>query len=125
VHGSAPAAVRGGALQRLSTDAPGLPSWARVLLLALAYFAAARLTELLPVQPGYATPFWPSAGLALGGALLWGRRALAGVLLGAFVANLWRSYDVAGADLFRSLPHSALAPLLVAIGAALQAQANA
>jgi two-component sensor histidine kinase/integral membrane sensor domain MASE1 len=125
VHGSAPAAVRGGALQRLSTGAPGLPSWARALLLALAYLAAARLTELLPAQPGYATPFWPSAGLALGGALLWGRRALAGVLLGAFVANLWRSYDVAGADLFRSLPHSALAPLLVAIGAALQAQAGA
>lgn len=42
---------------------------------------------LLAVTPGYATPVWPSAGLAFVGALLWGRAAIVGVVLGSWVLN--------------------------------------
>jgi diguanylate cyclase (GGDEF)-like protein/PAS domain S-box-containing protein len=58
---------------------------ARVLAVAGAYFAAARL--------GLAVAFhtrqvWPPTGVALAAVVLWGYRVLPGVALGAFVANL-------------------------------------
>ena len=48
----------------------------RITFLALAYalLGAAGLTLAIP--PGYASPVFPAAGLALAGALWWGRTAL-------------------------------------------------
>lgn len=62
-------------------------SLVRGLLIAAAYFGMGRLMGLLAVSPGYATPVWPSAGLAFVAALLWGRSALVGVLLGSSAVN--------------------------------------
>ena len=60
----------------------------RVILLAAIYFAAAKLSLLLAIPPGYATPVWPPSGIALAAVLLFGNRIWPGVWLGAAAANL-------------------------------------
>ena len=57
-------------------------------LAALAYFSAARLSLALAIPPGYATAVWPPSGIAVASALLLGNRALPGLWLGAFLANM-------------------------------------
>ena len=42
---------------------------ARTIGLAAAYFVAGKLALLLAIPPGYASPVWPSAGIALAGLL--------------------------------------------------------
>lgn len=61
---------------------------ASVLVLALAYFIAAKLSLLLAVVNPYATAVWPPTGIALASLLVFGKRLWPGVALGAFVANL-------------------------------------
>jgi signal transduction histidine kinase/CheY-like chemotaxis protein len=58
-----------------------------VLLLALAYFAAARLSLLFAIPPGYSTAAWPPAGIALAALWVWGIELWPGVFLGSFAAN--------------------------------------
>ena len=58
-----------------------------VALLAAAYFAAAKVALLYAIPPGYATPVWPSSGIALAALLLLGYRAWPGVWLGAALVN--------------------------------------
>ena len=53
----------------------------------LAYFVAGRLALLLAIPPGYASPIYPSAGIALAAVLVFGWRALPGVALGSFLMN--------------------------------------
>lgn len=60
----------------------------RVLLLAAVYFAAAKLSLLLAIPPGYVTPVWPPSGIALAATLLLGNRIWPGVWLGAALVNL-------------------------------------
>lgn len=62
-------------------------SLVRIGLLALAYFAAARLGLLFAIPPGNATSVWPSSGIALAALLLWGYRAWPGIWLGSLLAN--------------------------------------
>lgn len=62
-------------------------SWVAVLALALLYYAAARLGLVLAFPGSNASPVWPPSGLAVAALLLFGRRMLAGVALGAFSAN--------------------------------------
>ena len=81
---------------------------AQVGLLAAAYWAAARFTLPLAIPPGYASPIWPAAGVALAGLLMLGARAWPGVWLGSLIAN----FAVAA-----SAPVSAL----IATGSAVQA----
>jgi PAS domain S-box-containing protein len=59
-----------------------------VALLAAAYFAAAKLSLLLAIPPGYATAVWPPSGIALAALLLWGRPLWPGIWIGSCVANL-------------------------------------
>ena len=69
-------------------DRAVLPSYWRVsLLTALAYLAAGKLGLLLAIPPGYASPLYPSAGIALAAVLVFGRRALPGVALGSLLMN--------------------------------------
>ncbi|HEX9397748.1 MAG TPA: MASE1 domain-containing protein [Burkholderiales bacterium] len=63
------------------------PQWARLGLLALGYFAAAKASLLFAIPPGYATAIWPPSGIALAALLLWGMRAWPGVWLGAALTN--------------------------------------
>jgi signal transduction histidine kinase/CheY-like chemotaxis protein len=72
---------------------------------------AARLGLLFALPPGFASPIWPPAGLALGVLLVFGPRAWPGVLLGSWFANAFRPEGMI-------LDY---VPVLVAIGSTAQA----
>ena len=65
-----------------------VPVWAQAGLLAAVYFAAAKLSLLLAIPPGYATAVWPPSGIALAATLVLGNRVWPGVWIGAALANL-------------------------------------
>ena len=65
-----------------------IPHLGQVLLLALVYFVAAKLSLALAIPPGYATAVWPPSGIALAAMLLLGGRAWPGIWLGATLVNL-------------------------------------
>src|SRR2546429_2985213 len=46
-----------------------VPVWVQAGLLAAVYFAAAKLSLLLAIPPGYATAVWPPSGIALAATL--------------------------------------------------------
>jgi diguanylate cyclase (GGDEF)-like protein len=71
----------------LAIDRP-VPYLARVLLLAVAYFSAAKLALLVAIPPGYATAVWPPSGIALASVLLLGNRIWPGIWLGASLVNV-------------------------------------
>lgn len=83
----------------------------KLLLTALAYFIAGKLSLLLAIPPGFATPVWPAAGIALAAVCLWGYGLLPAVFLGSFSINLFIA-SKAGADITQ------LTPILVAGGIA-------
>ncbi|WP_246312111.1 CHASE domain-containing protein [Pseudaquabacterium terrae] len=86
------------------------------VLTAVAYAAAGQLALLLAIPPGYAAPIYPSAGIALAAVLVYGRRALPGVVLGSFIVNALLAAP-------RSLPTSTALGLatVIALGAGAQA----
>ena len=90
------------------------------VLTALAYMAAGQLALLLAIPPGYAAPIYPPAGIALAAVLVYGYRALPGVLIGAFAVNALLAQP-------RGLPilTAQLLALAIAVGASLQAGAGA
>jgi integral membrane sensor domain MASE1/anti-sigma regulatory factor (Ser/Thr protein kinase) len=67
---------------------PRLAAFQWTLVLALLYFAAAKLGLALAFATPNVTAIWPPAGIALAALVLWGRRLWPGVLLGAFLANV-------------------------------------
>jgi integral membrane sensor domain MASE1 len=58
------------------------------LVLALVYFASAKLGLALAFGTPSVTAVWPPTGIALAALVLWGRGLWPGVLLGAFLANV-------------------------------------
>ena len=92
-------------------------AWAWVTgLTAVAYALAGWLALQLAFPPGYAAPLYPAAGIALAAALVYGRGALVGAALGAWVVNLSLSLARGPFDL------TALGvPSAIACGVALQA----
>jgi len=64
-----------------------IPHAARLALLALAYFAAAKASLVFAIPPGYATAVWLPSGLAVAAVVLWGARCWPGLWLGAALAN--------------------------------------
>jgi len=56
-------------------------------VVALIYYAAARLGLMLAFENTNASPVWPPSGIAFAAILLFGYRVWPGILLGAFVAN--------------------------------------
>jgi PAS domain S-box-containing protein len=91
--------------------------WPWVLgLTTLAYAVTGWLALRLAFAPSFAAPLYPSAGIAFAAAWVYGRPALAAAALGAFSVNVGLSAARGQFDL------SALGvPLLIALGAALQA----
>ena len=81
-------------------------------MLAALYFAAAKLSLILAIPPGYATAVWPPSGLALAAVLLAGNRAWPGIWLGAALANVM-------------VQSSALAALFIGTGNTLEALVGA
>jgi len=61
-------------------------SW--ILIVAVAYYVAARVGLVLALFRGQVTPLWPSAGIALVCLLLFGSRVWPGITLGAFLVHL-------------------------------------
>jgi PAS domain S-box-containing protein len=59
-----------------------------IVLIGAVYFLAAKLSLLLAIPPGYATPVWPPSGIALAAALLFGTRIWLGIWLGAALTNV-------------------------------------
>jgi PAS domain S-box-containing protein len=87
---------------------------------ALAYLLTGLAALQLAIPPSYASPLYPSAGVALAAVLVFGRAAVPGAALGAFGVNLSLSALRGNLDL------SALGvPALIALGSALQAWAGA
>ena len=60
----------------------------RLFFLAIVMFVGGWIGMKMAVPPGYASPLWPPAGIALSGLLIWGRRLWPGVLLGAIANQL-------------------------------------
>jgi signal transduction histidine kinase/CheY-like chemotaxis protein len=85
--------------------------------LAAAYLVSGELGLLLAVPPGYASPVFPAAGIAMAGALIWGPAALPPVILGSFVLNAWTGYAVE----HRLAAASLAAAAIIALSSALQA----
>ena len=87
---------------------------------ALAYALVGAAALLLAEPPGFASPLFPSAGIALAAVLCYGRLALAGVLLGSFAVK-------ASLGLMRgtAVPDILLLSLIIGAGAALQAALGA
>jgi PAS domain S-box-containing protein len=81
-------------------------------LLAVAYFAAAKLALPFAIPPGYASPVWPGSGIALAGLLLGGHRLWPALWLGSFAADL-------------TVESSVLVSATLATGSVLQALAGA
>jgi len=102
-----------------SADAPTrLPT--ALVGVALAYAVAGLLALGLAIPPGYASPLYPAAGIALVAVLRYGVRIAPAVAFGAFAVNF-------GLGLERGLGGWAAfaLPLWIGIGAALQALAGA
>ncbi len=86
---------------------------------ALAYAVTGLGAVLLANPPGFASPLYPSAGIALAFVIVFGRGMLPAVALGSFAINLWLSTR-------RDLTLASVAlPALIGVGAALQAWAGA
>jgi signal transduction histidine kinase len=67
----------------------------RLLVLAAVYVAAAEFGLSMASAHLNVSPFWPPTGIAIAAVLLLGYRVWPGILLGAFLVNLWTGVSVA------------------------------
>jgi CHASE1-domain containing sensor protein len=107
-------------LAKPTTSDPTPPWRAAFALTLLGYLLAGWAALTLAIPPGYASPLYPAAGVAMAGVLIGGWRVLPAVALGAFTVNLSLSPQRANLDMA-----ALLLPLVIGVGAALQAGAGA
>jgi integral membrane sensor domain MASE1 len=88
-----------------------MPYVAQMGMVALAYFAAARMSLVLAIPPGYATAVWPPSGIALAAALLLGNRVWPGIWIGAAL-GLLRCAEIQGYFVSKPLPREQITPFL-------------
>jgi PAS domain S-box-containing protein len=62
---------------------------ARILIVALSLYVAARLHVLAAEQRGVLVSVWFPAGISLAAALIWGPSAIAGTFIGSFLFRIW------------------------------------
>ena len=62
------------------------------LLIAAAYALSGKAALLLALPPGYASPIFPPAGIAVAVAFIMGWRVLPGVFTGSLLLNIWTGY---------------------------------
>ena len=95
--------------------------WITAFFLTAVCYAGAGLAALtLAIPPGYASPLYPAAGVALASVLMFGRRMLPAVVLGALCVNLTLGLERVPFSL-AMLP----LPIVISAGATLQAWAGA
>lgn len=63
------------------------------LLLTIAYLVSGKLGLMLALPPGYASPIFPPAGIAVAAAFIGGIKALPWIFLGSLLLNLWVDYS--------------------------------
>ncbi|MEO8806902.1 MAG: CHASE domain-containing protein, partial [Burkholderiaceae bacterium] len=84
--------------------------WATAsLLTALVYALAGKAALALAVPPGFASPLYPAAGVALGALLIFGWRVLPGIMLGALYVSLSVSSRLQGLTIATLLLSTAIA----------------
>ena len=59
----------------------------RLIILAVAYVATARLGQTVAIEPGNVTAVWIPAGLGVGALIVWGVAMWPGIWVGAFAYN--------------------------------------
>jgi len=64
------------------------------LSLTIGYVASGKLALLLAVPPGYASPIFPPAGIAIAAMLIGGPATLPWTFLGSFLLNVWTAHSV-------------------------------
>ncbi len=111
-----PNASERGSTVNTRADTRQIAPWVGVgVATAVAYAAFGLLALLIAIPPGFASPLFPAAGIALACVLVHGLRALPGVMVGALAVQI-----AAGLD--RGLAWDALAvPVAISAGATLQA----
>ena len=62
--------------------------------LTLAYIATGKLALMLAAPPGYASPIFPPAGIAVACMLIAGSTTLPWVFIGSLLLNVWTGYSV-------------------------------
>ncbi|WP_062060458.1 CHASE domain-containing protein [Cellvibrio sp. OA-2007] len=67
---------------------PATPWVLRIVLLALAYFLAGRLSLLLAIPPGFVSGLFLPMGISLGALLIWGYPMAIGVFVGSLLLNI-------------------------------------
>ncbi|MES9937028.1 MAG: CHASE domain-containing protein [Sedimenticola sp.] len=87
------------------------------LIIALVYVITGRIGQLVGVPPGNVTLVWPPSGVALFVLLYLGRHSLAGIFLGALIANTWAFWDPSSAQ---GIAGSAATGSMIALGSILQ-----
>lgn len=89
-------------------------------LIAVSYVLFGKLGLTLAQSPGYASPIFLPAGIAVAAALIGGRRTLPSILLGSLVLNVWVGYlanqHVDGMDFVAALVVALASVLQSAIG---------
>lgn len=74
-----------------------VPLIARIILLALVYFAAAKLGLSLAALHSNVTPIWPPTGIAIASLLIFGNRVWPGIFVGALAVNVLTAIPVGSA----------------------------
>jgi diguanylate cyclase (GGDEF)-like protein/PAS domain S-box-containing protein len=77
-------------MRLMALQNPSIKSWLPVIVTAVLFYFAGKLTLSLSLPPSYAAAIWPPAGIGLGAVLLWGYRVLPGI----FLAELLIHYEV-------------------------------
>ena len=91
------------------------------LLLTVSYIVFGKLGLMLALPPGYASPIFLPAGIALAAALIGGRMTLPWIFIASLLLNLWVSYSAI--PLISIL--SFITALIIAIASMLQATVGA
>ena len=69
---------------------------ARTAVVAAVYFLAGKVSLLLAIPPGIASPVWIPSGIALAAVLRWGRNIAPGIWVGSFLVNIGILLDQGG-----------------------------
>ncbi|REG90838.1 MASE1 domain-containing protein [Flavobacterium aquicola] len=90
----------------------------KIILVAFTFNALAFLSFRITVSPDNLSPIFPDVGFALAAVLIVGRKAIGGVWIGSFVANMFSFWDVCQM-LDKSVLETILSSASVATGVAI------